>query len=138
MHMPEFARLDSVFPAQPPLNSTGAIPEDFELLDSYSRAVVSTVERVGPAVVHISVRQQSSARNRQSERGGSGSGFVFTPDGFVLTNSHVIHNASEIIVTFADAQSCRATLIGDDPDSDLAVLRSEEHTSELQSPVHLV
>ena len=122
MRMPEFALLDSVFPTQPPVSS-GTIPEDLELLDSYSRAVVSAVEKVGPAVVHISVRQRTSTRNPQSERGGSGSGFVFTPDGFVLTNSHVIHNASEIIVTFPDAQTCRATLIGDDPDSDLAVLR---------------
>src|SRR5579885_459967 len=117
------APVDSAFPAQPSLQSSAAIPEDLELLDSYSRVVVSSVEKVGPAVVHISVRQQSSARNPQSERGGSGSGFVFTPDGFVLTNSHVIHNASEIVVTFPDAQTCRATLIGDDPDSDLAVLR---------------
>ena len=123
MAMPDFALLDSALPAQPSLQSSIPIPEDIEILDSYSRAVVSAVEKVGPAVVHISVRQQSSARNPQSERGGSGSGFVFTPDGFVLTNSHVIHNASEIIVTFLDAQTCRATLIGDDPDSDLAVLR---------------
>ena len=121
--MPDFALLDSISPTQPSLQSSAAIPEDLELLDSYSRAVVSAVEKVGPAVAHISVRQQSSTRNPQSERGGSGSGFVFTPDGFVLTNSHVIHNASEIIVTFPDAQTCRATLIGDDPDSDLAVLR---------------
>ena len=121
MRMPDFAHLDSAFPAQPPVQSSAALPEDLEFLDSYSRAVVSAVEKVGPAVVHISVRQPSSARDR--ERGGSGSGFVFTPDGFVLTNSHVIHKASEIVVTFPDAQTCRATLIGDDPDSDLAVLR---------------
>jgi len=123
MGMPAFAQLDSDSPAQAALNSNSAILEDLELLDSYSRAVVCAVEKVGPAVVHISVRQRSSSRDRGGEREGSGSGFVFTPDGFVLTNSHVIHNASEIVVTFADAQTCHATLIGDDPDSDLAVLR---------------
>src|SRR6185312_2477803 len=79
--------------------------------------------KVGPAVVHIAVRQAARSSQGQREAGGSGSGFVFTPDGFVLTNSHVVHGAKEIVVTFADTQSCRATLIGDDPDSDLAVLR---------------
>ena len=123
MRMADFALLDSVVPGQPPLQSVASIPEDIELLDAYSRAVVAAVGKVGPSVVHISIRQRSSSRDPQRERGGSGSGFVFTPDGFVLTNSHVIHDASEIIVTFPDAQRCRATVIGDDPDSDLAVLR---------------
>jgi len=123
MAMPEFVLLDSVLPAQPPLDSQLLVPEDGELLDAYSRSVASAVNKVGPAVVHIAVRQAARSSQGQREAGGSGSGFVFTPDGFVLTNSHVVHGAKEIVVTFADTQSCRATLIGDDPDSDLAVLR---------------
>jgi S1-C subfamily serine protease len=123
MAMSEFSLLDSAFPAQPPLDPQLRFPEDAGLLDAYSRSVTSAVSRVGPAVVHIAVRQASRPSQPQREPGGSGSGFVFTPDGFVLTNSHVVHGAKEIIVTFADAQSCHATLIGDDPDSDLAVLR---------------
>lgn len=123
MRMADFALLDSVSSAPLSVGSGIAIPEDLELLDAYSRAVVSAVEKVGPAVVHISIHQRGSARGPLRDQGGSGSGFVFTPDGFALTNSHVIHNASEIIVTFPDGQTCRATLIGDDPDSDLAVLR---------------
>lgn len=124
--MLEFAFVDSIDTSQAPLASTAIPHEDTALLDAYSRAVVSAVEKVGPAVVHIAVRQQRPSRDSRrppQEAQGSGSGFVFTPDGFVLTNSHVVHGASEIVVTFPDAQTCRATLIGDDPDTDLAVLR---------------
>jgi S1-C subfamily serine protease len=124
--MAEFVFLDSTYSSAPPLEPASALPEDLSVLDAYSRAVTSAVDNVGPAVVHIGVRQQRTSRNAQRpsrEVEGSGSGFVFTPDGFVLTNSHVVNGASEIVVTFADAQTCRATLIGDDPDSDLAVLR---------------
>jgi S1-C subfamily serine protease len=126
MPMPEFVFVDSVSSAQSPVASAASIPEDSALLDAYSRAVTSAVEKVGPAVVHIAVRQQRVSRRPQSspqEAQGSGSGFAFTPDGFLLTNSHVVSGANEMVVTFPDAQTHKATLIGDDPDSDLAVVR---------------
>ncbi|MBV9074224.1 MAG: trypsin-like peptidase domain-containing protein [Acidobacteria bacterium] len=122
--MPELALLDSAAPLRPAPNSLEF--EDAALLDAYSRAVTSAVQKVGPAVVHISVRHQRRTGNSRApdrEISGSGSGFVFTPDGFILTNSHVVNGANEIVVTFPDAQTARATLIGDDPDTDLAVLR---------------
>ena len=92
-------------------------PSDGELLDAYSEAVAGAVDRVGPAVAHIEVQL---AENRRS---GSGSGFVFTPDGLLLTNSHVVSKARGIRVTFADGLSRDADLIGDDPHTDVAVLR---------------
>src|SRR5918996_4041570 len=93
------------------------IPSDYSLLDEYSRTVVGAVERVAPAVANIEIQQPSKSHQRQI--GGSGSGFVITPDGFILTNSHVVHGADEIQVTLADGHRTGADLIGDDPDSDL-------------------
>jgi S1-C subfamily serine protease len=97
------------------------LPTDDELLDSYSQSVSGAVEKVGPAVVNI--RVQKSSRERQNESGGSGSGFVIAPDGFILTNSHVVHGADKLEVTLAEGQMQRATLVGEDPETDLAVVR---------------
>jgi S1-C subfamily serine protease len=107
---------------------------DDDLLDAYSRAVIAAVERVGPAVAHIEVwsaadSRASRARGRAPSRGvprespGSGSGFLFTPDGFLLTNSHVVERATRVRATFADGAACSAEIVGIDPDTDLAVLR---------------
>jgi len=92
---------------------------DAELLDAYSRAVIDATRRVAPAVVHLSV---GSGANKRA-RGGTGSGFLFTPDGLLLTNSHVVHGARDIRVTNAEGDGATGDLVGDDPDSDLAIVR---------------
>jgi S1-C subfamily serine protease len=111
-----------------------ALPEaapaaDGELLDAYSTAVIGAVDKAGPSVVHIAVK------NGQGRQGG-GSGFVVSSDGLVFTNSHVVSGARSIMVGTADGQRAAARIIGEDPDSDIAVIRTDENLSAAPLVLH--
>jgi S1-C subfamily serine protease len=99
--------------------------EEVDLLDAYSRGVIGASEAVSPSVVNISVKPKSMPDGRPvpEEMRGTGSGFVFTNDGFILTNSHVVQNCAAIEVALPDGATCKADVVGDDPDSDTAVIR---------------
>ena len=107
-----------------PLEPDPTLSED-ALLDAYSRAVVTAAELVGPSVVRIDTRRRdvTNGVRRRAEATGSGSGFVFTPDGLILTNSHVVDGADAVEVTLAEGRALQADVLGRDPDTDLAVLR---------------
>jgi S1-C subfamily serine protease len=109
--------------ANPPAANDGA------LLDAYSNTVMQVARTASAAVLHVKVRKPG--RGPQGLQGGAGSGFLFTPDGFALTNSHVVHGAREIICAFADGSQVRAKAVGDDPATDTAVLRLEHVASAL-------
>jgi S1-C subfamily serine protease len=95
---------------------------DVELLDAYSRAVITVADAVGPAVVSISAGTDS--RGSETEQIGAGSGVTVAPDGYVLTNDHVVHNAKKMTVTLTNGAVLPATLVGSDPATDLAVIRA--------------
>ena len=96
---------------------------DEDLLDAYSRAVVGVVEKVGPAVISIGVRKRTRSPRYGQE--GAGSGVIIAPDGFVLTNHHVVEGAEDVQVRLTDGRSFSAHLVGSDPATDLAVVRAE-------------
>lgn len=111
-----------------PQAAATAVPGDLELLDAYSRAVVHVVEDVGPTVVHIARLERASGRRASTTeewgRAGTGSGVILTPDGYMLTNAHVVHEASRLEVGLADGRTVRAELVGEDLATDLAVVRA--------------
>jgi len=115
-------------PGGQPDDRESAAPEDAYLLDAYSRAVTEAAARITPSVLLIESGRPRRGGRRSPEgegRGGTGSGFLFTPDGFALTNSHVVQGAAELRATFVNGHSMPARLVGDDPDTDLAVVRIE-------------
>ena len=95
---------------------------DVELLDAYSRAVINVVEAVGPAVVGISIGRETT--EEAYLKTGAGSGMIIAPDGYILTNDHVVHQAEQLTATLADGGKLAAILVGTDPGTDLALIRA--------------
>jgi S1-C subfamily serine protease len=122
--------VDQILSAWDAAQPAVALPvDDGDLLDAYSQAVVSAVDRVGPAVVSVSVARQAPERFRRRgmpEFHGAGSGLIITPDGYVLTNSHVVRGADRIELGLQDGRTLIGQTVGDDPHSDLAVVRVHE------------
>ncbi len=106
-----------------PCEVGAAEKSDVELLDAYSRAVITVVEAVGPAVVSISTGTRS--KNAEPETGGAGSGVIIAPDGYVLTNDHVVHGSKSLAVSLTNGTTLAAVIVGTDPASDLAVIRAD-------------
>jgi S1-C subfamily serine protease len=120
--------LDNDFAPQPTPANPAISERDNSLLDAYSKAVVQAAEKISPSVVFINAtktfpQSRGAATREQRETHGSGSGFVFTPDGFILTNSHVVHDTSRLTVALSDGRRFEAAMVGDDPASDVAVIR---------------
>src|SRR5215210_2607390 len=117
--MTDFIATDLDRDLPPSSESPSSMPApDAELFDAYSSAVMGAVARAGPGVVHIGVEGQQG-------RAGAGSGLIVASDGLVLTNSHVVQGAARITVTLGGGQRLPAQIIGLDPDTDIAVLRSD-------------
>jgi S1-C subfamily serine protease len=102
------------------------VASDDALLDAYSRAVVDAVDRVGPSVVKVDVGGRARGEGRRgSNQGGTGSGLIVSPDGLILTNNHVVAGGGSLKITLEDGRRFAATRIGEDPHTDLAVIRAD-------------
>lgn len=110
-------------PLSEPFDANADVTSDAVLLDAYSKSVVGAVDKVGPAVVHLQVKD-GKGRPR-----GSGSGVIVAPDGLILTNSHVVHGAAQLGVATVDGRTLVGRVLGDDPDTDLALVRIDENVT---------